>query len=115
MQYRIYLLGPKDHIQAGEGFLATDDNQAARLAADAYAITGEKFSGYELWSGSRFVTRSLDGVRQPWPPARRLDDARQERLAVLEERLAQSFDCIRSSREIMERIDGLRNGEPANQ
>lgn len=111
MQYNFYLLGVDNRIRATDTFSASNDEDAAQIAGDAYLLAQDEFGGFELWRYGTLLSgsRGPRHVRVP-SPAAWWSDVRQQRALELEERLESSFECIRSSRELMKRIDELRAG-----
>lgn len=107
MRYRVYLLNQWNKIAAAESFAAADDDEALAMGRDLYVMSSDVFCGYEVWRGK---TRLVAG--SPSPPANPVSidlwpAVRQMRMLDLEERLQQSFVCIRESRTLMTAVDQL--------
>jgi hypothetical protein len=101
MNYRVYLYdGLK--IVAAENFAAHSDEEALEVAATLYSAAKDTFDKYEVWSGTKHLvgdtgSRRADALR-----------ARLQRLTVeLEERLVNSFACVRRSQQLLDEIDRL--------
>ena len=101
MNYRVYLLGNKARIRAAENFEARDDATAAVMAADLYLACSDVFSGFELWRGVSIVA-ALDDVNDQLPVDEAIGECQVDELLDLEERLRDSFGCVRKSRKLLE-------------
>ncbi|HTW70615.1 MAG TPA: hypothetical protein VME47_12065 [Acetobacteraceae bacterium] len=98
MNFRIYLLDATCRIRAAESFSATNETEAAEMAAATYDACSDVFEGYEVWCGS---ARLLRGRRtEPGEITLNAWDVvmmRQENILDLEDRLSRSFACVRES------------------
>lgn len=113
MNYRLYLLDEEGTIDAAENFAVpdgADDAEAVAIAVNVYEAVSDVMRGYEVWQGRRRVA-----VFHPLPVQRpdpaQWTEARQLRVIDLEERLAASFECIRTSRQLLETVDKLMDRE----
>jgi hypothetical protein len=110
MLYRFYLLDRDDHIRAAETFCSPDDATAQETADLVYDACDDEFRRYELWRSGERVARGWPGANAAGAP--RLSDvvsAREENILDLEERLQQTFACVRKSRKLLEITSALRN------
>jgi hypothetical protein len=111
MNYRVYLLDDLAAIRAAESFSATEDGEAAHVAAVLFEACGDVFHGYELWRGSERIAPRP----QPASASRGLEDvilSRQDIVLDLEDRLQRTFACVNQSRKLLERIDEIRTLRP---
>lgn len=111
VHYRIYLLGSTGQFAAAEHFEAADDIEAKQTAADLHGLSSDTFAGYELWRGRQLIVRSTTG-HGSLPSWADWQERRRRHLLDLEDRLARSFECVRTSRQLMEAMDNLRAGMP---
>jgi hypothetical protein len=102
VDYRIYLLDGGDHISAGEFFSASNDKEAAEIAASIYEVCSDAFEGYEVWHGA--VCILPNGHNRNWTVPRIEDviEARQDNILDLEDRLQRSYACMNRSRKLLE-------------
>src|SRR5689334_3085725 len=106
MQYRLYLLDSSGKIAAADSFAVDDDADATQLAADLYDACSDVFGGYELWQGAVRVVAALNRPPRPLDFSR-LTSARQAMMLEVEERLSDTFDCIRRSKRLIETAAAL--------
>ncbi|MFL5280051.1 MAG: hypothetical protein ACJ8AW_03400 [Rhodopila sp.] len=124
MNYRIYLYDAYGKICAGEALLATDDAEALELGAIVFRSVSDACCRYEVWSGIRHLNGPAAMKPYHAPSLVELSDARAIRVLDLEERLASSFACIRTSRALLVEVNILiaarnsgaeRRGDEASQ
>ena len=108
MNYRFYLLDGEDRFRAAESFTASGDAEAKQIADDVYAACSDTFDGFELWRGTERIAkgRELDGRAEITLQA--IVEQREKDALDLEERLQRSFECVRSSRKLIEEALRLR-------
>jgi len=108
MIYRLYLFSSGNEIAAAEHFSASDDAEADGLADTLYEVAGNRFTGYEVWREATLVVTARPKARRGarFDPAT-WKRAQQLHLLELEDRLAKSFACIRSSQALMDAVDKL--------
>jgi hypothetical protein len=102
MNFRIYLLDKASRIRAAESFSAADDAEAADVGAATFDACSDVFDGFEVWRGSTRVTgggRTGKNVSQlnAWDVVM----TQQRNILDLEERLHQSFACMRESSRLL--------------
>jgi hypothetical protein len=116
VDYRIYLISDSTSIRAADNFSAASDGEAMEVATALCDAAGDSFERCELWRGTTLVTQlcpNAAGKSYPydggWLPGGSLFPLshRQEQVLALEERLQQSFGCIRASRQFMQAFTEL--------
>ena len=120
MNYWLYLLSRTDDLRAADSFNAEDENEAREIAAATYDACSDVFEGYELWQCGKLVAKKKLGRvarRAPSPGPLWLSMGtelievkrrRQENALELEERLQETFTCIRESRKLLVATARLR-------
>lgn len=110
VHFRVYLLDKQGRIEAAESFVAVDDDAAMGVATDLYGTLSDTFSGYELWQGNRRVETAGPRAAQQ-PDYTNWADAHRRQMLELEDCLARGFECVRTSRQLMEAVDRLLDGQ----
>src|SRR3954451_23870013 len=98
MSYRVYLYNSSNKICAADHFVAEDVLEALEIGAVLARATQDVFHRHEVWCGTRHVTGAggIGNVRTVgMPTLATLPEMRQMRAVDLEQRLAESFACVR--------------------
>jgi len=120
MNYWLYLLNCTDDLRAADSFMSEDENEAREIAAATYDACSDVFDGYELWHCGKLIVKKK-GRRVPKRPPLpvplwssmgtepiEVERRRQENALELEERLQETFTCIRESRKLLVATARLR-------
>jgi hypothetical protein len=110
MQYRLYLIGADNRIQAAESFIAGNETEAREVAAAVHGSCSTSFDSVELWQGSHLIMRQCSGAVRVTTEVQKLIDKTQESVAQLEEMMERSFTCVRASQQLMATLRTIRKG-----
>jgi hypothetical protein len=94
---------------APESFCASDETEAKEVAGTVYEACSDVFYGYELWCGPERVAKCGRKLTSDEPL--RLSEVvwhRQGNILDLEDRLQNTFSCIRESRKLLAATAALR-------
>ena len=110
MDYRMYLLGVEDHIQAGQSFSEASDADAIEVGELLYSLCDDSFTGYEVWRGCVRICVGNSPSRQAKETLATVCERRQRLAVEMEESLMDSFSCVRSSKKLLRQLDALKVG-----
>ena len=97
--YRIFLT--RDAVvQAGQSFAASDDQEATEIGSVLCDACSDVVDGFEIWRGAERVAAD-PSISRNGTTLEGLIAARQYHVVQLEESLASSFECIRTSRRLL--------------
>jgi hypothetical protein len=107
MHFRVYLMDAENHIRAGHPLLVGSDAEAIDMAKLLYCSCDDVFEKCEVWQGPEriYQTRNLNGSEETLAE---VSERRQRLVASMEETLAASFSCVRTSRKLLKEMDALK-------
>ena len=108
MEFRVYLLDTNGHVQAAHPLSAVSDAEAVELARLLYVSCDDVFSACEVWRGATRIHQIRPPLAGPVEALAALSRRRQHLALEMEETIASSFSCMRSSRKFLAEMDTLR-------
>ena len=108
MDFRMYFLDAKGHIQAARSFSETSYAEAIDFAELLYSLCDDVFMGYEVWRGSAIIYEGKNSPGQPKETLAEVCERRQRLVVEMEEALMDSFSCVRSSKKLLQELDAFK-------
>ena len=107
MHFRVYLMDTHNHIRAAHPRLVGSDAEATDMAKLLFSSCDDVFKGCEVWRGPERIyrTQSLNGSEETLAE---VSERRQRLVASMEETLAESFSCVRTSKKLLKEMDALK-------
>jgi len=87
MDFRMYFLDAKGHIQAARSFSETSYAEAIDFAELLYSLCDDVFMGYEVWRGSAIIYEGKNSPGQPKETLAEVCERRQRLVVEMEEAL----------------------------
>jgi hypothetical protein len=107
MYFRVYLMNAENHIRAAHPLSVESEAEAIDMSRLLYSSCDDIFKACEVWRGPErlYHTQNLDG---PGETLAEVSERRQRLVAEMEETLAESFSCVRTSRKLLKQMDTLK-------